>query len=244
MKYFLLIVSLAFGSSNAWSSDHDGTPSQLAVIWECTLNDGITARDVAEWGSTDFKKFTEKNSLNMTSYLWEAISVNPPFDAPDVRWVDYYPSWSDFYEADAAWLSSGRLAEDYFNLVTCEKPITARTLQAGAPVPEEKIKTLYARVCQLNEGATIQDAVAYREAVNKIQNSQIKEGSVGSFLFSPGFGLSGFDYVAAVAGSVEDMALVLDGSLDGSTAAAIESAGHSEPAQCVVDLHRSHTMVN
>ena len=89
MKYFLLIVSLAFGSSNAWSSDHDGTPSQLAVIWECTLNEGITARDVAEWGSTDFKKFTEKNSLNMTSYLWEAISVNPPFDAPDVRWVDY-----------------------------------------------------------------------------------------------------------------------------------------------------------
>ncbi len=243
MKYFLLIASLALGSSTAWSSDHGEPPSQLAVIWPCTLNDGITARDVAEWGSTEFKEFTEKNSLNMTSYLWEAISVTPPFDAPDVRWVDYYPSWSDFYKADEAWLSS-ELVGDYFDLVTCEKPVTARTLQAGAPVPEEKIKTLYARVCQLNEGATIQDAVAYREAVNKIQNSQLNEGSVGSFLFSPGFGVSGLDYLALVAGSVEDMALVLDGSLNGSTAAAIEAAGHSEPAQCVVNLHRSHTMVN
>ena len=179
----------------------------------------------------------------MTSYLWEAISVTPPFDAPDIRWVDYYPSWTDFYEADDAW-SSSELVGDYFDLVTCEKPVTARTLQAGAPVPEEKIKTLYARVCQLNEGATIQDAVAYREAVNEIQSSQSKEGSVGSFLFSPIFGFAAADYVALVAGSVENMALVLDGSLNGSTAAAIESAGHSEPAQCVANLHRSHTMVN
>lgn len=89
----------------------------------------------------------------------------------------------------------------------------------------------------------MKNAMAYRKAVNAAQNAEI-EGAVGSYVFMPGFGFSGFDYAAMVTGTPDDMMQVLDNNRTGSTVSALQDAGLSEPATCVVDLHRSIMMVN
>ena len=98
-------------------------------------------------------------------------------------------------------------------------------------------------VCNLDEGKTIGDALAYRKAVNKMANGMI-EGSVGSAVFTPALGITGFDYVAMVTGTTEDMANVMDNVRSGKALKAMRAAGIENPAQCVTDLHRSHLVVS
>ena len=95
----------------AFADDHLPS-STVAVVWECTLNDGATVADVASWGASDFKDWANEQQLNVASYLWEAVAVNQPFDEADVRRVDYYPSWDDYYAMRSAWLEAGALAKN------------------------------------------------------------------------------------------------------------------------------------
>ena len=144
----VLLLSLLM-PVGAFADDH--IPSSTVVaVWECSFNDGTTAGDVASWGSSDFKKWADKNKLNVGSYLWEAVAVNKPFDEADVRWVDYYPSWNDYYAMRAAWSESGALAEEYDSMVTCGKARFATGISTGGSVPQSKEKPLIASLCQLS----------------------------------------------------------------------------------------------
>ena len=240
------IVSLLgiFLSAGSFAAHHEEPEPMVAEVHECTLNAGATAGDVVALGSGDFADFVGEHELNMTTFLWEAVAVSPPYDEPDVRWVNYFPTWGAYFAADAAWREHGsKVAAKINKLMTCDRPNFAGFMQAGEPAPDAPVKPLYIRVCQLKPGNTIANAIAYRKAVNSTQNEQIGS-TVGSYMFTPGFGNPGFDYGAMVTGAPEDMAKVLDHSRDGSTGKLLTEAGYTEPGNCTVDLHRSHMMVS
>jgi hypothetical protein len=98
-------------------------------------------------------------------------------------------------------------------------------------------------VCNLDEGKTFEDALAYRKGVNKMSNSMI-DGSVGSAIFTPALGITGFDYVAMVTGTTGDMVAVMDNVRSGKAQKAMQEAGLENPAQCITDLHRSHLVIS
>ena len=238
---FLMGILLSTGS---FAAHHEEPEPMVAEVYECTLNDGVTADDVAAMGSSDFADLVAKHDLNMTTFLWEAIAVSPPYGDADVRWVNYFPTWGDYFAADAAWREhGGKVGAKINKLMTCGRPDLAGFMQAGEPAPDAPVKPLYIRVCELKPGNTVANAMAYRKAVNSTQNEQIGS-TVGSYMFTPGFGNPGFDYGAMVTGAPEDMAKVLDHSRDGSTGKLLTEAGYTEPGNCTVDLHRSHMMVS
>ena len=51
-------------------------------------------------GQGDFAAFVADNELNMDTYLWEAVAINPPYDEADLGWVNYFPTWKDQSKAD------------------------------------------------------------------------------------------------------------------------------------------------
>ena len=68
IRILLILVGLVGLSSYARADDHQ--PSSVVVeVYECTLNDGATAEELASFGKADFKKFVNKNKLMLNSYL-------------------------------------------------------------------------------------------------------------------------------------------------------------------------------
>jgi hypothetical protein len=85
--------------------------------------------------------------------------------------------------------------------------------------------------------------MAYRKGVAATAN-KLADTSIGSAVFLPGLGLStGWDYVAMVTGTPDDMATMMDTVRTGALTAALGKAGLASPSTCVTDLHRSHLMV-
>ena len=83
----------------------------------------------------------------------------------------------------------------------------------------------------------------WRKGVAATAN-KLADTSVGSAVFLPGLGLStGWDYVAMVTGTPDDMATMMDTVRTGALTAALGKAGLESPSTCVTDLHRSHLMV-
>ena len=231
-------------STASFAAHHEEPEPMVAEVYDCSLNDGVSAGDVVALGSGDFAGFVGKHDLNMTTFLWEAVAVGPPYDEPDVRWVNYFPTWGDYFAADAAWREHGKKVDVKINkLMTCGRLTMSGFHQAGEDAPDAPVKPLYIRVCKLKPDNTITNALAYRKAVNSTQNEQIGS-TVGSYMFTPGFGNSGFDYGAMVTGTPDDMAKLMDHSRDGSTSELLTAAGYTEPGSCTVDLHRSHMMVS
>ena len=231
-------------STDGFAAHHEEPEPMVAEVYECELNAGFTADDVAALGSSDFADLVAKYDLNMTTFLWEAVAVSPPYGDVDVKCVHYFPTWDDYFAADAACREhGGKIGAKINKLMSCGRPDLAGFMQAGEPAPDAPLKPLYIRVCELKPGNTLANAMAYRKAVNSTQNEQIGS-TVGSYMFTPGFGNPGFDYGAMVTGTPEDMAKLMDHSRDGSTGKLLTKAGYTEPGNCIVDLHRSHMMVS
>jgi hypothetical protein len=239
----LLVAGALSLSVSAIAAHHEETP-MISEIYECSLNDGVAVSQVVDFARSDFKAFADKNDFAMNSFIWEAVAVSPPYDEPDLRWVNYFPTWGDYFASEDAWRATAQdVATNLFELVSCSKARTLAVHNAGAQPPAAQEKPLIAMVCNLDEGKSIGDALAYRKAVNKMANDMI-DGSVGSTVFTPALGIAGFDYVAIVTGTTEDMANVMDNVRSGKALKAMRAAGVENPAQCVTDLHRSHLVVS
>ena len=239
----LLVVGVLSLSVSAIAAHHEETP-MISEFYECSLNDGVAVSQVLDFARSDFKAFADKNDFAMNSFIWEAVAVSPPYDEPDLRWVNYFPTWGDYFASEDAWRATAQdVATNLFELVSCSKARTLAVHNAGAQPPAAQEKPLIAMVCNLDEGKSIGDALAYRKAVNKMANDMI-DGSVGSTVFTPALGIAGFDYVAIVTGTTEDMANVMDNVRSGKALKAMRAAGVENPAQCVTDLHRSHLVVS
>ena len=97
-------------STGSFAAHHEEPEPMVAEVYECTLNDGVTADDVAAMGSSDFADFVAEHDISMTSFLWEAVAVSPQYGDADVRWVNYFPTWADYFAGDAAWRAHGEEA--------------------------------------------------------------------------------------------------------------------------------------
>ena len=239
LLFLLLGIALPFSAS----ADDHLPQSNVVAIWECTLTEGTTVAELVEWGTGDWKTWIDKLDINVGNYLWEAVSVNPPFDEPDVRWVDYHPSWADFYEMREAWQNkSGALMEQWESMVTCDKPRFAIARPTGGPVPQATDKPIVANVCTLNEGKTLQDAMEFLPKATSLINETVG-AEITSFTFTDFIGVTGPDYVSLFTGTTSEMTKVMDGVKNGVFPSAFAGAGLEAPSSCAVDLHHSHELI-
>ena len=89
----------------------------------------------------------------------------------------------------------------------------------------------------------MEEAVTYRTGVAATAN-KLASANVGSAVLMPDTGLStGWNYVAIVTGTPDDMATMMDTARSGSLGVALGKAGLENPSTCSTDLHRSHLMV-
>lgn len=239
----ILTVSSLVLSTSVFAAHHEETP-MIAELYDCTLNEGVMAADVVDFARSDFKAFADANKLAMNTFIWEAVAVSPPYDEPDVRWMNYFQNWGDYFSADKAWRAKGQsVAKGINDRISCSKARTFAVHNAGAQPAVAQEKPLIAMVCNLDEGKTIGDALAYRKGINKMANSMI-DGDVGSAVFTPALGTTGFDFVAMITGATGDMADMMDNVRSGKMRKALQEAGMSSPAQCEADLHRSHLVIS
>ena len=54
-------------STSSFAAHHEEPAPMVAEVYECSLNDGVTAGDVVALGSGDFAKFVGKYDLDMTT---------------------------------------------------------------------------------------------------------------------------------------------------------------------------------
>lgn len=230
-------------SISAYADDHLSASPIIAEIYECSLNDGVMAGDVVALGKGEFAKFASRNDLSMNTYLWEAVSINAPYDEADLRWVNYFPTWKDQSTADQLWRTKAIELQAKINkLITCKKPFFFPMLSIARPTQADE-KPLMTQVCTLNQGKTMEDAMAFRTMANAVAN-EVSGAQTGSAVFMPGIGLSsGWDFVAMTTGTHDAMASMLDAVRDGSLRSAMAAKGLENPATCAYDMHRSHLMV-
>lgn len=215
----------------------------IAEIYECTLNDGVSTADIVNFGSKEVRSFTRKNKLPMHAYLWEAVAVNDPFNEADVRWVNYYPTWGDYYASNDAFNTKGaKLVEKFYSMVTCNKPVILGSQILTSELVVAQKKPMVASVCNLNDGKTTADGAAFVGQLIGIASSQ-QNSDIGASIMTPVFGISGFDYVSTIYGATDDMAGMMDSVRDRTLPAAMQSAGMAPVAECVNDLHVSHLMI-
>ena len=241
MRLKLVLALSLMLPMGAFADDHM-PPTNIAAIYECNLMDGVTADDVAAFGAGKFKNWVVKNDYNVGSYLWEAVAVSPPFNEPDMRWVNYFQSWSDYFEISEGWERSGKLAEEFATMASCDKARFAIGMRTGGAAPQAKEKPLIASVCQLNDGKTLQDAIAFMPKATSVINATA-DASITTFLWSNFIGVSGLDYIAFFTGETAEMVKVMDGVKNGTFVSAFAEAELMSPATCESDLHQSHEMV-
>ena len=240
----LMLALACFMPLTVSADDHAPMPPAIAVVYECTLNEGVAAADVVAFGRRDVKKFVNNNDLTINSYLWEAIAVNEPYREADVRWVNYFPTWDDYFTNTAAFGSKGSsLVEKFNSMVSCEKEVVfgAQNLMSDLVVVDQK--PFVASVCQLNDGKTLADGMQFSKQLIGMAGKTV-DANVGGTVFTPIFGISGFDYVATFYGETSEMTKLMNGVRDRSMPAAMIKAGMQPAADCVNDLHMSHMMVH
>ena len=243
IRLLLILLGLVGFSGYVASDDHQ--PSSVVVeVYECTLNDGASAEDLADFGGTDFKKFVNKNKLLLNSYLWDAVAVSPPFDEPDVRWINYFPSWGDYYSMRRTFNEKGSsLFAKFSELASCAKPRFAAGRNIGKAFPIADEKPLIVSVCNLNEGKTMQDAMSSAPKAAGTLN-EVLDTNIGSSMWTNFIGVTGLDYLLVFSGETGDMVKMMDGVKDGSLLMKMAQAGVQPPSTCEVNLHHSHLMVN
>ncbi len=226
------------------ADDHMSMPPSVAQVFECSLNSGVSAADVVTFGSTEVRRFAGKEKLSMNSYLWEAVAVNDPYREPDVRWVNYYPTWADMYATGAAFASDGaELVSKFNSMLSCDKPVLlgVQNLMSEPVIAQQK--PMIAAVCQLNEGKTPIDAMQVNKKFMGLANEML-DAKIGASMFVPAFGITGFDYVGTFYGETGDMVKLMDAVRDQSLPAKMAAAGLQAAATCINDLHTSHLMIS
>lgn len=243
MKKIILIICALTISAQSTADHHAPTNGAVSVFYECTLKQGVSPADVVAFGKNTVNKFVAANDLKMNSYLWEAIAINPPYEEADVRWVNYFPTWVDYYASNQAFGAEGeKVVGKFYDMVNCNKPVILGVRNVGGPIPTIQEKPLIASVCQLNDGKTMQDAMAYMPKMTEIMN-ETTDANVASSIFVPAFGISGFDYIGMFTGATSDMAKLMDSVRSGVMPKAMVKAGMQPAATCTNDLHQSHLMI-
>ena len=251
----LITTLLATLLSAAAFAGHHGESQKSAPvvmeIFECDLNKGVPMEDLLEFGREDFASLFSDANLDMSGFVWEPMSIAPPYEQTGFRWVNYYPSWGSYQAADDLWASNkaANVRKDSEKLSTCKMPIF---MHAHMVVQTEKPLTMVGKNgnrlligrCNINESATLNDVKEFNsEALSKATRSAAGSDR-GQFLaMPPRIGIDpDFDFLNILFGTPSEIAKLLDGARTGKIPAARKAFTDTpNPSSCDTwDLHRSH----
>jgi hypothetical protein len=243
----ILFTLMAVFSLTSFADHHAMPENGVVELYECDLNDGASIEDVVNFGRSDFKKFVAKQKLSVNSFLWEPVAVAPPYQDAQLRWINYFPTWADYSKAVAAWTNSDNANNQtaLAAMTTCNKPVFATSMPI-AQMPRDKKKPLIVGVCNLNDGATVADALNYVTPERHQNINKMLGTNNGGMLWVPGFGLNpDFDFLQVIAGTQSDMMTLFDGVRTGKVQTAQAAySDQSPPMSCHWDLSNSYSLLN
>jgi hypothetical protein len=226
-------------------ADHHAMPENVVVeIYECMLNEGSGLQDVIAYARSDFNAWAEAEDINARTFIWEPVAITPPYHEAELRWINYFPTWADYHKANKAWTKpeNAKNPKAIAAMTTCEKPVFATSKPVTAMPSGAPQKPLIVGVCQLNEGATMNDATTYLSDARMQAMNKALGLNNGMMLWAPGFGLNPeFDFLQIIAGTDTDMMGLFDAVRTGAARKA-QMAFNDQPApmSCHWDLSTSH----
>ena len=245
----LLGLSVLASPTILLADDHgEGAPGVMEV-YQCNLINGATVDDVLKFGRGDFTKFAKSVGNEVMSFMWTPAAVAPPFQEASLRWVNHYPSWSEYNKGNTAWMSndSERLRKKLFSMISCDLPIYHERHAVSRAEVERPARLLIGR-CDFNPGKDITDV---KRHVTPARSKAIAEAigvTRGHMLTTPRLGVDvNIDFLNIFFANRTELAEMQDAGRTGEIQAAFRQATNGEPAPytCPIwDLHDSHYIYN
>ncbi len=250
---FIFAVSI---SSSGLADDHQSSasaPPSVMEGFECNLNKGVSLEEMIAFGRNEFASLVTAAGIEVSTFVWEPLSIEAPYNETGFRWLNYYPSWQAYQSADTLWYSKGNAKNraKLDKLASCGTPIfnsfhgvvgTESPLEA----PDHNGNRILIGLCSVTEGMSMADVKGY---ITPELSGKIREASGadrGQFLLVPGMGMNAdFDFLNALYATPIEMAKLLDAGREGKLRAAMAAASDQTPPYAcdTWHLHKSHRIV-
>ena len=248
-----LIIALAivFSPGMLLADNHGDSAIAPGVmeIYECALINGATVDDVLKFGRGDFTEFAQGVGNEVRTFLWTPLAVAPPFQDPSlVRWVNHYPSWSEYDAGNTAWMSSdsAKLQKKLFSMISCNLPIYHQRHAVLRAEIERPARILIGR-CEVNEGKDMTDVKRHTSPAQAQAIATALGIKRGQMLTTPRLGVdANLDFLNIIFANRKEMAKLQDAGRTGAIQEARRQMNQAPaPYACPIwDMHDSHYIYN
>ena len=249
------IIAVSIGSSGL-ADDHQSNASaspSLMEAFECNLNKGVSLEEMIAFGRNEVSSLLTSGGIEVSTFVWEPLSIEAPYNETGFRWFNYYPSWQAYQSADTLWYSKGNAKNraKLDKLATCSTPIfnafhgilpTESELDAA----DHNGNRILIGLCSVTEGMSMADVKGY---ITPELSKSVREAAGadrGQFLLVPVMGFAAdFDFLNTLYATPTEMAKLLDGGREGKLRAAMAAASdQTPPYTCDTwHLHKSHRII-
>lgn len=226
------------------ADDHGQGAPAVMEIYQCNLINGATTEDVLKFGRGEFTEFAEGVGNDVMSFLWTPVAIAPPYQEASLRWVNHYPSWSEYDKGNSAWMSSdaAKLRKKLFSMVSCDLPIYHQRHAVARAEVERPARLLIGR-CDLNPGKDMTDVKRHLTPARSKAIADAIGVTRGHMLTTPRLGVDGsIDFLNIFFAHRTGIAKMQDAGRTGKIQAAYRKETNGEPAPhtCPIwDLHDS-----
>ena len=249
------IFAVSFGGSGL-ADDHQsnaGAPPSLVEAFQCNLNKGVSLEEIIAFGRNEFASLITSAGIEVNTFVWEPLSVAPPYDETDFRWFNYYPSWQSYQAADTLWYSKGNAKNraKLDKLATCGTPIFNRVhgvvqTESSLDGTDHNGNRILIGLCDVIEGMSFTDVRGYLTPELSKNVREAAGADRGQFLMVPGMGINAeFDFLNTLYAAPVEMAKLLDAGREGKLRAArAATTNETPPYNCHTwHLHKSHRII-
>ena len=244
----LTVFSFLVSPTMLLADDHGEAAPAVMEIYQCNLINGATVDDVLKFGQGDFTEFAGDVGNDVMSFLWTPVAIAPPFQEASLRWVNHYPSWSEYDKGNSAWMSSdaAKLRKKLFSMVSCDLPVFHQRHGVLRAQVERPARLMIGR-CEFNEGKDIADV---KRHINPTQSKALATAigvTRGQMLTTPRVGIDvDIDFLNILFASRTEMAKLQDAARTGAIQNARRAMNEPQlPYSCPVwDLHDTHYIYN
>ena len=255
LSVFIFIFAISVGS-NGLADNHQsnaGSWSSLMEAFECNLNKGASLEEMIAFGRNEFASLMTSAGIEVSTFVWEPLSIAPPYDETGFRWFNYYPSWQAYQSADTLWYSKGNAKNraKLDKLAACGMPIFNQVHGVGpteSPLEstDHNGNRILIGLCDVTEGMSFADVRGY---ITPELSKNVREAAGadrGQFLVVPGMGINAeFDFLNTLYATPVEMAKLLDAGREGKLRAArAATTNQTPPYNCHTwHLHKSHRII-
>ena len=249
------VFTVSFGSSG-FADDHQsnaGASPSLMEGFECNLNKGVSLEEMIAFGRNEFASLMTSAGIELSTFVWEPLSIAPPYDETDFRWFNYYPSWQAYQAADTLWYSKGNAKNraKLDKLAACGTPIFNRVhgvvqTESSLDGTDHNGDRILIGLCNVTKGMGFADVRGY---ITPELSKNIREAAGadrGQFLMVPAMGINAeFDFLNTLYATPVEMAKLLDAGREGKLMAArAATTNETPPYNCHTwHLHKSHRII-